>query len=111
MTDRLRSDVHVGALLRRVNDAGGMAVVLARGEAQDGALLIVTFNKGVFTGIYQREPQGQAAATLARIGPADSAEAQSITDFWHRRRQFDPDLWVIELDIASAERFAAETIL
>ena len=28
-----------------------------------------------------------------------------------RRRARDPDLWVIELDIAGAERFAAETIL
>ena len=25
-----------------------------------------------------------------------------------RRRRFDPDLWILELDIASAERFAAE---
>jgi len=31
--------------------------------------------------------------------------------YWQRRRARDPDLWVIELDIASPERFAAETIL
>jgi len=28
-----------------------------------------------------------------------------------RRRRNDPDLWVVELDIAQAERFAAETML
>ena len=27
-----------------------------------------------------------------------------------RRRQSDPDLWIVELDIADAARFAAETI-
>jgi hypothetical protein len=27
-----------------------------------------------------------------------------------RRRGSDPDLWIIELDIVDAERFAAETI-
>ncbi|MBN9940404.1 DUF1491 family protein, partial [Listeria monocytogenes] len=30
--------------------------------------------------------------------------------YWRRRRDRDPDLWVVELDIPSAERFAAETI-
>jgi hypothetical protein len=34
-----------------------------------------------------------------------------IAAYWRRRRERDPDLWVIELDIAEAERFAAETIL
>ena len=28
--------------------------------------------------------------------------------FLERRRKYDPDLWILELDIASAERFAAE---
>jgi hypothetical protein len=31
-----------------------------------------------------------------------------LQDLIARRRRFDPDLWLIELDIASAERFAAE---
>ena len=28
--------------------------------------------------------------------------------FWATRQKYDPDLWIIELDVASAERFAAE---
>ncbi|MFX7883132.1 DUF1491 family protein, partial [Acinetobacter baumannii] len=42
---------------------------------------------------------------------AVAADAATIADYWQRRRRIDPDLWVIELDIASAERFAAETLL
>ncbi|HWV11973.1 MAG TPA: DUF1491 family protein, partial [Sphingobium sp.] len=34
----------------------------------------------------------------------------SLNQYLARRRRSDPDLWVIELDIADAERFAAETI-
>ena len=34
----------------------------------------------------------------------------AVTDYRRRRRSRDPDLWVIELDIAGAERFAAETL-
>ena len=36
MTARLPTQLVVGALLRRVNDAGGIAMVRARGEAQGG---------------------------------------------------------------------------
>ena len=38
-------------------------------------------------------------------GPEAEVDAAII-----RQRQFDPDLWVIELDIADAERFAAEIL-
>ena len=33
---------------------------------------------------------------------------EEFKTFLERRRKFDPDLWILELDIASAERFAAE---
>jgi hypothetical protein len=44
-----------------------------------------------------------------RTGPADSASSIGIADFLDRRTRFDEDLWAIELDIADAERFIAET--
>jgi len=43
------------------------------------------------------------------VGPADSASSSDIADFLARRARFDEDLWAIELDIADAERFIAET--
>lgn len=43
------------------------------------------------------------------VGPADSASSQEIGEFLARRTRFDEDLWAIELDIADAERFIAET--
>ena len=42
----------------------------------------------------------------ARPNSAGSAE---IADFLAKRARFDEDLWAIELDIADAERFIAET--
>lgn len=111
MSARLPVGIAVSALLRRINDAGGLAMVLAKGEPNDGALLFVTYEKGQFSGIFQREPSLDGGARLARLGPDDSADPVIIHDFWMRRRNMDPDCWVIELDIASAERFAAETVL
>jgi hypothetical protein len=44
-------------------------------------------------------------------GPAESASSMEIADFLARRTRFDEDSWAIELDIADAERFIAETKL
>ena len=43
------------------------------------------------------------------VGPAESASSADVAEFLARRARFDEDLWAIELDIADAERFIAET--
>jgi len=106
MSGRLPSDLLVGALLRRVNDAGGIAVVRARGDAQAGAILIVDELEKV---ILERGIGADGQRALIETGPAAGA-ADSLDDYWQRRRQRDPDLWVVALDIPHAKRFAAETI-
>jgi hypothetical protein len=105
---RLPAGVVVSALLRRVNDAGGLGVVRARGDAQAGGILVILEGPERARRVVERGlgPDGDTA--LIETGPRDSAE---VDDYWRRRRSRDPDLWVIELDIAGAERFAAETIL
>ena len=111
MSDRLPSGLLVGAMLRRVNDAGGIGTVLARGDAQAGAILVIALEKGVNSGAFERGIGPDGSVQLVSVGPKAVENAAEITDYWHRRRSRDPDLWVIELDIVSAERFAAETML
>ncbi len=106
MTPRLTSDFRIKALIRRVHDAGGSAMVLAKGDAMSGAILVVTLERGRDPACWERSFDGQG---LTPCGPRDSSP-QDVEDYWRRRRKSDPDLWVVELDIASAERFAAETI-
>jgi len=111
MSDRLPSGVLVSALLRKVNDAGGSAMVLARGDAQGGAILVIICEKGRQFRALERGigPSGTIQLIASSVGPTD--DSGPITAYWQRRRAFDPDLWVIELDIPEAERFAAETIV
>ena len=111
MTGRLPSSVLVSALLRRVNDAGGMGMMLARGEPQAGAILVIALHnncnpRGLERGI---GPDGQVGLIIWT--PQDVNDLTEVTAYWQRRRRNDPDLWVVELDIPFAERFAAETIL
>lgn len=110
MTPRLTSAFLVGALIRRVADAGGNAAVLAKGDASAGAILVVTLERGAGPRLFERGFDADGNPALVATGPAEGA-AESVDDYWRRRRERDPDLWVVELDIASGERFAAETIV
>jgi hypothetical protein len=110
MRDRLPSGVLVSAMLRRVNDAGGIGTLLARGDAQAGAILVIAREKGVNPRAWERGVGAGGTTGLISVGPQTPENEAEISDYWQRRRARDPDLWVIELDIAQAKRFAAETI-
>jgi hypothetical protein len=57
------------------------------------------------------ESDPTASQRCCPAGHAAFADGGAVSDYWQRRRSRDPDLWVLELDIAAAERFAAETII
>lgn len=101
---RLRSGMIVNALVRRVNAAGGIAMVLARGDDGAGAILIVTADAA-----WERGWNAQGQPALVDTGP--QGDPAALDQYVARRRDRDRDLWVVELNVADAIRFAAETIL
>lgn len=106
---RLTSRMTVDALMRRVQAAGGFATILAKGDELTGAILVLCAERGEARSLLERtiDPAGDYRWTPC--GPQDVESAGARESYIQRRRQSDPDLWVIELDIAQAERFAAET--
>lgn len=107
---RLASDMLVNALVRRANAAGGHAMVLARGDATAGAVLLLLVERGAGPRFVERGLGPDGRAQLISAGPRDFADDGAVTAYWQRRRGNDSDLWVVELDIADGERFAAETM-
>lgn len=106
MTARLTSATLVSALIRSVNNAGGAATVLAKGEATAGSILLICMEKAVVQSVKERLLCANGNYQWTSVGPADQDERDA---YLARRRSFDPDLWLVELDIANAERFVAET--
>jgi hypothetical protein len=108
---RLATRLVVNALIRRVNSSGGSAMVLARGDPDAGGILVLTLTRGDDPLFWERGigPSGNPA--LVAAGPRAFEDAQAVSDYWQRRRSRDADLWVVELDIADAQRFAAETMV
>jgi hypothetical protein len=105
MTARLTSAVLASAMIRHVNAAGGMATIVKKGEPDVGSILLICMHKGVVQSVRERVLGMDGGYSWAAVGPA---EAAAIDPYLARRRERDPDLWLIELDIAEAERFAAE---
>lgn len=105
MSAQLPTALAVAALLRRVNDAGGLAVIRARGDDQAGGVLLILEGRDEPTRVVER-----GIGADGQPGFIDSTPSDDIEGYWRRRRSRDPDLWIVALDIAHAERFAAETI-
>jgi hypothetical protein len=107
MEPRLATSVLVSALVRRAESEGGFAAVLARGDSTAGAILVVLTERGANPVVYERMLQPSGEYAWAGTSGQTPEKAEEVPALIARRRRSDPDLWVLELDIPSAERFAA----
>jgi len=108
MEPRLKSSMLVSALIRRCESHGGYAAVLGRGDDSAGALLVILAERGRKLRILERALQGDGRYAWQDTGTQHIDNEEETRSFLSRRRSFDPDIWLIELDVPSAERFAAE---
>ena len=97
-------------MLRRASTSGGFATVVRKGDPDRGSLLLIVSSRGRHIAVLERILSLSGDYEWTRAGPAESASSAEVGDFVSRRARFDDDLWAIELDIADAERFIAETI-
>jgi hypothetical protein len=109
VSGRLPTHVEVASILRRTSAAGDFATVMRRGDPDRGTLLLVVTNRGRHIACLERVLTLNGDYHWHTTGPGDSVAPGDVADFIDRRARFDEDLWAIELDIADAERFIAET--
>ena len=80
-------------------------MVLAKGERDAGTILIVTMCRGEHARLFERMPQMDGTRPFVTTKSQDSENPQEFSEYLDRRRRQDPDIWIIEADIADAERF------
>jgi hypothetical protein len=107
---RLPSALEVSGLLRRVSTAGGFATVVARGEPDSGAILLVLLDRGGAGRLFERVPQASGERLWQCTREQGTMANQEFNELLTRRRAQDPDLWIVELDIPQGERFIGHTI-
>ena len=107
MSARLTTSVFVSGLIRLAEGSGGTGAVLTRGDATAGAVLILLVERGRQKSLLERLLQANGDYRWDQ--PLAAAyNAEEVDRFLARRRKFDPDCWVVELDVPSAERFTDE---
>lgn len=98
---RIRSDILVSAMIRRVFSAGGFAAVELKGADQAGAIFIRHRHRDGHEDLFGPAPQmmldedgeRRFEQRLKRV------EREAVDEVMARERRFDSDLWLVELEI------------
>lgn len=101
---RLTSQFRVSALQKLAEAEGGFAAVLSKGDQLSGAILLVGLINGRDPVIYERHPKLDGSFSWHQVTQQIGGNEIETTKYWKSRVKRDPDLWVLELDVASKER-------
>lgn len=101
---RLATHMVVSAMVRRLSAQGDFATVLHKGDPVAGSLLLLVRCKGQNPVLLEQFPVLGGAPEWAPIASQNIDNEQQITEYLDRRLTRDPDLWILELDVAFAER-------
>jgi hypothetical protein len=95
MNVRLTAEFWVQAYLTRLRLAGIPAFITARGDASAGAVLVKLNTLDGQATAYQRSLDMEGNRVWVLLAEGDDAAVEAALA---RQRQFDPDLWVIEVE-------------
>ncbi len=98
--------MQISAIRQIAESQGGFATLLKKGDATAGALYIILSIRGVDTAIYQREYNPAFELEWAEK-TFDFSDSQNLNVYLEKIKLRDPDLWIIEVDIADKARFTA----
>jgi hypothetical protein len=95
---RVKAGLWVQAALRLADMDGRSGMVIRRGDADAGGVLVVLRNReGGICVLSQARTDGGELAWMRGTG-ADPVDDEKADAYVARQLRFDPDLWVLEFD-------------
>jgi hypothetical protein len=108
---RLATSAWVNALLRRVHSKGATGVVLAKGDATAGSVILVQRRRSGVTTAWYLVPDQRHGRVWSRAREQTDGRSDQIDEFLEKQRRFDRDLWVIELDVEELAQLIDEPMI
>jgi hypothetical protein len=109
---RIKSEIWVRAYLRRCQAEGVPVVIVRRGDEDAGAIFICIDRLDGTVLLYGPAPTGLVESETDRLWvncfgarPASTKEADN---YLARQREFDPDLWIIEIEDRAGRHFLGD---
>ena len=109
MSERLPAGLEVAALVRQVQADGGFASLLHKGDPDRGAISLLVVERGEPRAVLERRMAEDFAYKWTEVPSSDALTSSGWRDWVAKMSRIDPDCWLVELDIADAQRFIAET--
>lgn len=99
---RLRSDIFVSALIRRLFGRGDFAAVVRKGAEASGAIFVRQRFRDGLESLFGPAPQSlfdedELAGRLFEVR-LERQDADTVGRMLEREQKFDSDLWVVELE-------------
>ncbi|MEN3972576.1 DUF1491 family protein [Sphingomicrobium sp. XHP0235] len=110
MSDTLPAELEVRALMRAAEATGGSAMLLSKGDRDRGDIFLLLCERGVTKALVGREYTAAGQRRWRILASADPDRPGAVDETIAKRRAIDPDLWVVELDLADPTRYAAEIL-
>jgi hypothetical protein len=112
---RIKSEIWVKAFLRRCIAEGVGVYVTASGDQSAGAIYIHVDDLAGAHHLYAPAPAGLDSASderrfVACFKPEGASEAE-VRDYLRRQRQYDPDLWVVEIEDRRSRHFLGDELV
>ncbi|MEG1451845.1 DUF1491 family protein [Brevundimonas sp.] len=105
----LSTDVWVSALIRRAELDGAFATVVRKGDMRAGDVVIKAYNTSERTARLYSQSVDMDGQPLW-IQPVTSETESELDAYLERRRSYDPDLWVVEIEDRQGRHFLLEKV-
>jgi len=107
---RLKSEIWVRAYLRRCQAENVPAVVVRRGDEAAGAIFICVDRLDGTVSLYGPAPAGLSGTETERrwVTCFDRASGGEAKHYLARQSEFDPDLWIIEIEDRAGRHFLSK---
>src|SRR5215472_10313670 len=103
MEARLKSAIWVKALIRRCDLAAIGVAVTARGDPDAGAIVLKLVGRDGGASVLAQARRADGSLGWMRATGAEPVDEPAADAYIARQRQYDPDLWVVEIETAAAE--------